>query len=126
MKWHGDELAKLVRRATERNLERAAITLKNAVKEVISEPSNKGTTPSAPGEPPHKDTGRLRASISHEVDKDAMAARVGTNVVYGKFLEIGTRKMAARPYLRPTYERLKPELAKILTRKVDGKAGQKD
>lgn len=109
IKWNGDELKRAVNKATEANLHRAAITLKNEVKKAISEPSPPA---SAPGEEPHKDTGRLRASIAHEVD--GKTARVGTNVTYGKFLELGTKKMAARPFLRPTYERMKGTLKRIL------------
>lgn len=43
------------------------------------------------------DTGRLRASISHAVDGDDVY--IGTNVEYGPYVELGTSKMAARPFL---------------------------
>lgn len=59
--------------------------------------------PSRPGQPPRVDTGLLRSSITHEVESDlfSVEARVGTNVKYGLFLEIGTEKMEPRPWLRP-------------------------
>lgn len=44
------------------------------------------------------DTGRLRGSISHA--HDDTSAYIGTNVEYGQYVELGTRKMAARPFLR--------------------------
>ena len=44
------------------------------------------------------DTGRLRGSISHATDDTS--AYIGTNVEYGPYVELGTRKMAARPFLR--------------------------
>lgn len=44
------------------------------------------------------DTGRLRGSISHATDEDT--AYVGTNVEYAPYVELGTYKMAARPFLR--------------------------
>jgi len=49
------------------------------------------------------DTGRLRASITHEIgaDSQGLVATVGTNVVYAPFLEYGTSRMSARPFLRP-------------------------
>ena len=60
-----------------------------------------GKSPSAPGEPPHVQTGRLRASVAFEVDKESLTARVGTNVKYGRYLELGTRAgIAPRPWLR--------------------------
>lgn len=44
------------------------------------------------------DTGRLRASISHASDENS--AYIGTNVEYAPYVELGTRKMAARPFLK--------------------------
>lgn len=43
--------------------------------------------------------GTLRNSISHTHDKNT--AYIGTNVEYGPYVEMGTKKMAARPYLKP-------------------------
>jgi HK97 gp10 family phage protein len=58
---------------------------------------------SAPGNPPAVQTGHLRRSV--QVDRSQVAsnlrATVGTNVPYGRYLEFGTRKMAARPWARP-------------------------
>lgn len=45
------------------------------------------------------DTGNLRNSITHT--SDGKAAYIGTNVEYGKYVELGTVKMAAQPFLRP-------------------------
>lgn len=47
------------------------------------------------------DTGRLRASISHAVDESDEAAYIGTNVEYAPYVEYGTSKMKAQPYLKP-------------------------
>lgn len=48
------------------------------------------------------DTGRLRGSITHAVDDDS--AIVGTDVEYGVYVEMGTYKMQARPFLRNAIE----------------------
>ena len=45
------------------------------------------------------DTGRLRASITHT--NDGESAYIGTNVEYAKYVELGTSRMKAQPYLRP-------------------------
>lgn len=45
------------------------------------------------------DTGRLMNSISHA--RDDNAAYIGTNVEYAAYVELGTSKSKARPYLRP-------------------------
>ena len=65
--------------------------------------------PSAPGEPPRIDTGELVDSIKAELrqDRNGVTVRVGTNVAHGLHLELGTSKMAARPWLRPALRRLK-------------------
>ena len=44
-------------------------------------------------------SGNLRNSITHT--QDGEWAYIGTNVEYAPYVELGTRKMAARPYLRP-------------------------
>lgn len=43
------------------------------------------------------DTGRLLGSIAHQVF--GLTAVVGTNVPYGEWLQSGTSKMPARPYI---------------------------
>ena len=48
------------------------------------------------------DTGTLRNSISHAVDDNT--AIIGTNVEYAPYVELGTSKMDAQPYLRPAVE----------------------
>jgi HK97 gp10 family phage protein len=61
-----------------------------------------GFVRSLPGEPPRKQRGQLRMSIAHELDRDSFVARVGSNLLYAKFLELGTRYMKPRPFLRVT------------------------
>jgi len=63
---------------------------------------------SAQGEPPKSDTGRLVASIDATIDADKVGATVGTNLDYGLFLEVGTSKMRARPWLTPAFELTRP------------------
>lgn len=48
------------------------------------------------------DTGTLRDSISHAVDDNTTI--IGTNVEYAPYVELGTSKMDAQPYLRPAVE----------------------
>lgn len=46
--------------------------------------------------------GRLRASYQYK-KTGHMECAVGTNVKYGPYVELGTRKMRARPHLFPGY-----------------------
>lgn len=58
---------------------------------------------SAPGEPPASDTGYLLSKIEHElrVEKGVVIGRVVAKTGYSLYLELGTRYMAPRPFLRP-------------------------
>ena len=58
------------------------------------------------------DTGRLRGSITHAVDDDS--AIVGTNVEYGVYVEMGTYKMASRPFLRNAIENYTDDYKRIV------------
>lgn len=59
---------------------------------------------SAPGEPPAPDTGRTRGSVTHEVvvSGSRIIARVTVNVETALALELGTERIAPRPFLRPS------------------------
>jgi hypothetical protein len=45
-------------------------------------------------------TGHLRNSVGFDI-KAPFRAAIGTNVEYGLYLELGTSKMAPRPFMRP-------------------------
>jgi HK97 gp10 family phage protein len=59
-----------------------------------------GPAPSSPGEPPHVQTGALRASIRVE-NRGSFTQAITTSVDYAPYLEYGTRKMSARPFMGP-------------------------
>lgn len=61
-----------------------------------------GHRASAPGQPPSSDTGMLLNSISHQLGvEETVFVRVGSNKKYAIWLELGTRFMHARPFIRP-------------------------
>lgn len=61
---------------------------------------------SKPGEPPRSRTRTLVKSVASNVfvdlRDDSITVRVGAYTPYARHLELGTRKMAPRPYLRPS------------------------
>lgn len=50
------------------------------------------------------DTGNLRNSITGIPIVNKKCTIVGTNVEYGPYVELGTYKMTARPFIRPAVE----------------------
>lgn len=101
-----DAVIKNMSDKAEEYIERACLICEREAKESMKG-GGSPHTPSRPGEPPHVDTGRLRASITHEIDRSFfnIIGRVGTNVDYGRDLELGTSKMLPRPWLRPAMRR---------------------
>lgn len=67
------------------------------------------------------DTGRLRNSIANAVDADEKAAYIGTNVEYAPYVELGTSRMAARPFLRPAATEHGEEYKRIMEAAMKGK-----
>lgn len=49
-------------------------------------------------------TGTARRSITHEIALDGKSAKVGSNIEYFPFIELGTRKMPAYAPLRRALE----------------------
>lgn len=64
------------------------------------------------------DTGRLRNSITHETDSDTVY--VGTNVEYASYVELGTHRQRAKPYLKPAMVDHKKEYERILRDELGG------
>lgn len=96
LEWNGDEAKRRIDAKIVRLITAMSIEVKNHAKRLLSVPGTgrvKGrkvgpVTHAASGEPPRKQTGRLRASVANEVDASAKLARVGTNVDYGRILEL--------------------------------------
>lgn len=75
---------------------------------------------SSAGQYPASDTGRLAASIGQQLPTDAtLIGKVGTDVIYGRYLEFGTSGMAARPWLLPSFEKAKVGVSKELKREIE-------
>lgn len=81
--------------------------------------------PSAEFDYPAIDSGTLVRSITHSVESgdsgDHVEGRVGTNVIYGKFLEHGTSRMAPRPWLYRTLRAKRDEVRKAIGEAVSGR-----
>lgn len=130
VKWDGDAFKAKIEKQMRRRLETCAnIGLKDAVRSLNIDGTGKvtekvkgrkqtrlvyGANPSKPGEPPHKQYGTLIESVAYEVL--SRVARIGTSLKYGRYLELGTSRMAARPWLRPMLSRNIDKFRAILTK----------
>lgn len=122
-----DDFLNDVEKKLGQNLEKAAIYLKGKIKEALNttgEPYLASQGPggrhykneevSAPGENPHKMIGNLQRSVAHAMEPDKKTAYVGSNLDYALFLEVGTSKMAARPFFLPTLKAEADTISKII------------
>lgn len=80
------------------DLAKRAIRVESMAKRIATGPPG-----SAPGQGPGVVTGRLRASITWRPgqDEEGPYVDIGSNVLYAPYLELGTSRMAARPFLQP-------------------------
>jgi HK97 gp10 family phage protein len=105
LKWYGDKAIQGMEQAVSLALEASAL---------LVEGQAKALTP--------VDTGNLRNSITHEVE--GKEAKVGTNVEYAPFVELGTVKMAAQPYLNPALEMNKGNIQRIFAEAIKRGVGR--
>jgi len=80
--------------------------------------SGKKHKPSAPGEPPNRDTGVLQANLKAELVAP-LEAQVTSEAPYADALEFGTSKMEARPYMRPARDAKAPEIQRLFEVEID-------
>jgi len=59
------------------------------------------------------DTGRLRSSITGKVTEEYVGI-IGTDVEYAPFVEHGTSRQSAQPFLFPALESSKKKIAELL------------
>ncbi len=111
--WHGDEVNGTVDAAIEQFLETAALVVEGEAKNRCPV----GQYPRGSG----RVGGHLQESITYEVDKKE--ARVGTNVHYAPYVELGTVKMKAQPYLRPALDENKNKLGDLAQQILDAHLG---
>jgi len=113
MRWQQQAFLKQKARA-KRNCEKVARAISKRIKQRINR--YWGGIPSAPGEPPRRRTGTLHDSVSVRTIERGLKEvtwRV-TTVYYGDYLEQGTSKMAARPFMESTFLQIQHRLIAIL------------
>jgi HK97 gp10 family phage protein len=74
---------------------------------------------SAPDETPANDTGNLIASIFYGMEND-LSGRVVVSAKYGLYLEVGTARMAPRPFLSPALAHVEPSFIADCAAAIEG------
>lgn len=105
-------------------LNAAGLIVQNAARRAVLDGPKTGTIynprgkvvhqASAPGEAPASDTGRLVNSIVMRVDEGDLIALITAGTEYAPYLEFGTRKMAARPFLNPALTNNRPRIIQLM------------
>jgi len=73
----------------------------------------KDHVPSRPGEPPNEDLGGLNRNIE-AVRTGPLTSQVESRARYAAWLELGTSRMAARPYMRPATAKKKTRAVELV------------
>lgn len=76
---------------------------------------------SAPGEFPAADSGRLHQSITHAeapAPEGTIRVEVAANAPYATWLELGTSKMAPRPFMQPALTETTPAIRSDIAKAV--------
>ena len=108
---HKDEAIKAVTEAMARALEICGGKAETYAKQLAPV-----GTPESTGIPGYRG-GTLRNSITHE-QWDEKTEVIGSTVNYSKFVELGTYKMKARPFLRPAAESHGAEYKAVIEREL--------
>lgn len=120
IRWNDRQFEAEVKRANVAALKKACVLVVSSVKESFGDTGVTGATRkqrhanrSKADEPPHVDTGALKRSITYEIE-DENTGKVGAQaqIDYAILLELGTRNMEPRPYLRPAIIREKANILK--------------
>jgi hypothetical protein len=85
---------------------------------------NKVHHPSMEGSYPAIDYGPLIQSVTHDAEQNGneVIGRVGSNQKEGIYTELGTSRMAARPWLKPSVEKNKEKIHKLFKNAVVGQS----
>ena len=115
--WHDKQVQAAALETMRKRLPVVGEYLASTIRENVSE-STRASGPSLPGQFPHADEGNFRKSVGWEMVGSGDAVRVGSASRVGYFLEVGTRKMAPRPWLRRTFLEERGRLQKIMAKRT--------
>ena len=113
LRWFGRQVDKAIKQRLATNIRDASELYAAFLRERISV---QGPPRSSAGEPPHKDTGELVASIRVDVDPRNLVGQISSDRPYAIVLELGTEGMAARPAWVPTLVEHSDDIAREIVK----------
>jgi len=93
-------------------LMKAGHMLERRAKTLLSKGGGRNGEPSAPGEPPHLQTGALRSSV-HTAKTKKGTVVVGPTEEYGAKHEFGLRNYPPRPFMRPAFREIESDIKRV-------------
>lgn len=140
-RWYGDRVMRNIQRGLNGNLRAACEFLTDDIKRSFHDPRIPAgfggrRERSKPGEIPYVDTATLRRAVGWLIKKRGFLSRemmgkvgvfkelvkrnpdVAKAILYAGHLEVGTHKMAKRPWARPSLDRNRRKLALLLGRPI--------
>lgn len=130
VRWLGDEVYQRLYRQISSNMDLAVQHVKGEVQKSINRGNADGSSPSRPGEPPKKVSGRLFQSIATDKIEgiSQIVGVIGTNDEKAPRLELGfvgtdaqgrNISQAPRPFLRPGLDNSASAVERILALRGD-------
>jgi len=117
-KWNGEKIQANMRRHLKKRVTKAVYFLEAQAKRNVTRHQTKVHGPSKPGDKfPHEDDSNLVKNITNKVSNvnpQTVEGFFGTPLKYGLFLELGTSKMVARPFLRTTLDQSRAEVESFI------------
>lgn len=115
-KWDGARAAGQVKGLAYERVARAVVFFWRSCQQALSISNPRPyRTPSRPGEPPRLRTGHGRSQVQYTIDREAGEGRVGVGQAgrYMAYLELGTSRVQARPWLLATLRKVESRLKAI-------------
>jgi HK97 gp10 family phage protein len=117
VKWFGERFLDKIKDGVQRHVLEAAEKVADQVRINIGQPC---PPHSDPGDFPHRESGELQESIHvRMVAGKLIKAEVYSTSKKMVWLEFGTSRMAARPFLRRTLAEMGPIVRRIVSAKID-------
>ena len=117
LKWFGESAPQAIRKALAPRMLAAAVMIQDRLIQKLSTPV---FPRSRPYEYPHMETTKLiRGLFARQTARDGVFGYdVGSDALHSAFLNLGTRRMAPRPFLRLVLAEMADQLGRFVARPV--------